>query len=58
MEITLARAPAFKEEYSAEALMKQKYPPKELRVNNRKAWQWEFPGLARNEVVRRLVVIL
>ena len=58
IEITLARDPAFEDKYSAKALLKEKNPPKELQVNEKKAWLWEFPGVARNEVARRLVVIL
>jgi hypothetical protein len=60
LEITLARDPAFRLKYSAEALKNEKSPPKELEVNKRKAWQWDFPrevGKA-DQVVRRLVVLL
>ena len=58
LEITLARDPTFKDKYSAEVLTKEKNPPKELRINDKKAWQWEFPRASRTEVARRLVVVL
>jgi len=60
LEITLARDPAFKDKYSAEALKKEKNPPKELEVNKKKAWQWEFTGDEGkfNRLARRLVVML
>jgi hypothetical protein len=60
LEITLARDPAFKEKYSAETLKKESKPPKELEVNEKKSWQWEFPREASkpDQVVGRLVVVL
>jgi len=60
LEITLARDPAFKDSYSAAALRKEKNPPKELEINKKKAWLWEFPPdpCKLNQVIRRLVVVL
>jgi hypothetical protein len=39
-------------------LKKEKNPPKELQVNNKKAWQREFPVTSDFRVGRRLVVVL
>jgi hypothetical protein len=60
LHITLARDPAFKDKYSAEALKKGKNPPKELEINKKKAWEWKF-DLEEGKfekVARRLVVLL
>jgi len=60
VEMTLARDPEFKEKYSSQVLTKEKNPPKELEVKQKKAWQWEFAGVPKNidQVARRLVVLL
>jgi hypothetical protein len=58
LEITLARDPAFKDKYAAHVLRKEKNPPKELQINDKKAWQWEFPreGGKLDQLTRRLVI--
>jgi hypothetical protein len=60
IHVTLARDPAFKEKYSAEALKKEANPPKELEINKKKAWQWTFSQDAGkfNRLAHRLVVLL
>jgi hypothetical protein len=60
LEITLARDPAFKDKYSAEALRKEKNPPKELEISNKKAWQWDFPRdpAKAGDLAHRLVIVL
>jgi hypothetical protein len=60
IHVTLARDPAFKEKYSAEALKKDKNPPKELEINKKKAWDWTFPRQEGkfDQLTRRLVVML
>jgi len=60
IEITLARDPAFKDRYSAEVMKKEKTPPKEVEINKKKAWLWEFqPEQGKlDKVVKRLVVLL
>ena len=54
LTVTLARDPAFKEKYSAEAMKKEKAPPKEVKVGKKKAYLWELP----DEKGARLVVVL
>ncbi len=60
LEVTLARDPAFKDRYSADALKKQDPQPKELEINKKKAWQWEFPreGGKIDRLTHRLVILL
>jgi hypothetical protein len=60
IHVTLARDPAFKEKYSAEAVKKDKNPPKELEINKKKAWEWKFDLKEGkfDKVARRLVVLL
>ena len=60
IHVTLARDPAFKEKYSAEALKKDKNAPKELDINKKKAWAWEFPREDGkfDQLTHRLVVLL
>jgi hypothetical protein len=60
LHITLARDPSFKDRYSAEALKKEKDPPKELEINKKKAWQWTFKREPNDfkQVTNRLVVLL
>ena len=52
--VTFARDPAFKEKYSAEAIKKEKTPPKEVKVGKKKVYLWELP----DEKGGRLVVVL
>jgi hypothetical protein len=60
LEVTLARDPAFKDTYSAEALKKEPNPPRELENNKKKAWLWEFQRdrFQRDQIAGRLVVLL
>jgi len=60
IHVTLARDPAFKEKYSAEALKKDKNAPTELDINKKKAWAWEFPREDGkfDQLTHRLVVLL
>ena len=51
--VTIAHDPAFKEKYSAEAIKKEKTPPKEVKVGKKKAYLWD---LGDNK--KRLVVVL
>jgi hypothetical protein len=60
IHVTLARDPAFKEQFSAAALKKDKNPPTELEINKKKAWQWKMaqePGKF-DQVTGRLIVLL
>jgi hypothetical protein len=57
--VTLARDPAFKGRFSADTLKKEKNPPKELAIDEKKAWYWTFdPKDRRLDVAQRLVVLL
>jgi hypothetical protein len=60
LEVTLARDPAFKDKYSADALKKEDPLPRELEINKKKAWQWEFSrdGGKFDQVSHRLVILL
>jgi hypothetical protein len=59
IDITLARDPAFKEKYSADAMKDEKNPPKEIEINKKKAWFWDRAEQAKpGEVTRTLVVLL
>jgi hypothetical protein len=60
LEVTLARDPAFKDRYSADALKKEDPQPKELEINKKKAWLWEFArdGAKFDQVSHRLVILL
>jgi hypothetical protein len=60
VEVTLARDPAFKDRYSAEAVRKEKVSPRERGVKGKRAWLWEYPRERGDvgQVVRRLVVLL
>ncbi len=53
LTVTLARDPAFKEKYAADALKREKTPPKELKVAKHQAYLWD---LGDNK--KRLVVVL
>jgi hypothetical protein len=61
LEVTLARDPAFKQKYAAEALRKEKRPPKEVKVGKRTAWLWDLEKEAQGQpeaLYGRLVVPL
>jgi hypothetical protein len=60
LEVTLARDPAFKDRYSADALKKEDPQPKELEINKKKAWLWEFArdGGKIDQLTHRLVILL
>jgi hypothetical protein len=53
LTVTIARDPAFKEKYSADALKKEKAPPKEVKVGKKNGYLWD---LGDNK--KRLVVVL
>jgi hypothetical protein len=55
---TLARDPTFKTRYSAEVLKKEKNPPRELEINQKKAWYWRFQQNDAENLTDRLVVLL
>jgi hypothetical protein len=60
IHVTLARDPAFKDRFSADAFKKEKNPPTELEINKKKAWQWKIapePGKL-DQVTGRLIVLL
>lgn len=54
--VTLARDPAFKEKYSAEAMKGEK--AEKLEVNKKPAYLWELNPAKLSDTSRRLVVIL
>lgn len=58
--VTLARDPAFKQKYAAEALRKQTPAPKEIQVGKRTGWLWHLAkdGGKFDQVGARLVVPL
>jgi hypothetical protein len=60
LTITIARDPAFKEKYAADAVKKTKPAPTSVEVNKKRAYLWE--SLAKPDdlvnVNKRLVVIL
>ncbi len=60
IDITLARNPEFKKKYSAEAMKAEKDPPKDIEINNKKAWLWERKSETGkfDEITHRLIVIL
>ena len=59
LTVTIARDPAFKEKYSAEAMKKGKTPPTEVEVGKKRAYLWEpDTGGKFDAVSRRLVVVL
>lgn len=59
LNVTVARDPAFKEKYSAEAIKKEKVAPKEVEVGKKKAYLWELDtGGKVDAPARRLVVPL
>ncbi len=60
LEVTVARDPAFKEKHAAETLKKDKTPPQEVEVGNKKAWLWTFPLEAGkpDQITGRLIVVL
>jgi hypothetical protein len=53
LTVTIARDPAFKEKYSADALKKEKTPPKEVKVAKHQAYLWDL-----GNDKKRLVVVL
>jgi hypothetical protein len=59
--VTLARDPAFKEKYAAEALKKDKPAPEETKVGKNAAWLWDLSKEGERKFDKpnsRLVVIL
>jgi hypothetical protein len=61
LEVTLARDPAFKQKYAAEALGKEDNPPQPVRVNKRTGWLWNLGKPAEGKLgglAARLVVPL
>lgn len=59
LNVTVARDPAFKDKYSAEAIKKEKTPPTEVEVGKKKAYLWELAkdgGI--DQISHRLVVVL
>lgn len=59
LTVTIARDPAFKDKYSAEAMKKEKTPPTEVELGKKKAYLWELAkdgGI--DQVSHRLVVVL
>lgn len=60
VQVTLARDPAFKDQFSPEVLRKEKNPPRELEINKKLAWHWKFAreGRKLDEVSQRLIIVL
>jgi len=59
LTITLARDPKFKEQYSAEAMKKEKPAPESLEVNKKHAYFWDrMKAEDLDKVNCRLVVVL
>ena len=60
IHVTLARDPAFKDKFSADVLKKEKNPPREVEINKKKAWLWDFAAERPkfNEASHRLVILL
>jgi len=58
--VTLARDPAFKDRFSAEAMKKEKTPPVAVQVAGKPAWKWEFKDDPDkfDRLAGRLVVLL
>jgi len=60
IEITLARNPKFKEQFSTDTVKGQKNPPKEVEVNKKKGWLWENKEESSkvDRITYRLAVVL